>query len=61
MRFQYTVDVEIQREEGKFMGKDEANDMLQEALSSADPGQLDGENGGVYSVVQWDVSDGMVG
>ena len=57
MRFVFTVTVQIEREEGKFMSRDEASDQLVEALSSADPGQVDGENGGVYSVVEWEVEE----
>jgi len=57
MRWQFTVEVEAQRDEGKFATRDELTDQIQEALENADPGQLDGDNGGVYSVHQWDVEE----
>lgn len=55
MRFEYTVTVEVQRTEGKFASRDELDEQIREALASADPGQVDGENGGVYEVVEWEV------
>jgi hypothetical protein len=55
MTFKFIVNVEVEREEGKFASKDELQEQLQEAISDADPGSVEGENGGVYAVVSWDV------
>jgi hypothetical protein len=56
MQFKFEVIVGAERDEGKFASKDELAEQIQEALESADPGQLDGENGGVYSVQEWEVN-----
>jgi hypothetical protein len=56
MQFEFKVVVGAERDEGKFASKDELAEQIEEALSSADPGQLDGENGGVYSVQEWEVT-----
>lgn len=56
MKFSYTVEVEVERDEGKFATKDELADQIEEALQDADPGTLEGENGGSYSVVTWEVA-----
>lgn len=56
MQFQFTITVEVQREEGKFASRDDLEGQLREAIESADPGSIEGENGGSYSVIQWDVS-----
>jgi hypothetical protein len=55
--FIFTVTVEVEREEGKFATRDELQEQIMEALEGADPNQLDGENGGVYAVTNWEVSD----
>lgn len=58
MRFTYTVTVEVQRTEGKFASRDEISEQIREALEAADPQQYDGENGGMYETVEWEVNDG---
>jgi hypothetical protein len=55
MQFSFTVNVETERTEGKFASKDELADQIQEAIESADPGELEGENGGTYEVTSWEV------
>jgi hypothetical protein len=57
MRFTFTVEVEVEREEGKFASRDDLAEQLQDALAGSDPGVVEGDNGGVYSVVQWDVEE----
>lgn len=56
--FTFTVNVVLEREEGKFMSRDEMQEQLQEALESADPGSVDGgsDGGSSYAVTEWDVS-----
>jgi hypothetical protein len=55
--FIFTVTVEVERSEGKFATRDELQEQIMEALTSADPGQIDGENGGIYTTVNWEVND----
>src|SRR5262245_17887704 len=56
VRFSYTVSVELEREEGKFMSRDEAHEQLEEALASSNPESIQGENGGVYNVIEWEIT-----
>ncbi len=55
MELEFTVRVEVERQQGKFAGRDELEEQLRDALESADPGQLEGENGGEYEVTLWEV------
>lgn len=59
-KFKFTVSVELEREQGKFMSRDEMEEQLLEALESADPGEISGGADGdsSYSVTDWDVSNG---
>ena len=57
MRFTFTVEVEVEREEGKFASRDEIAEQIEEALVSADPQSYDGENGGSYATVDWTVTE----
>lgn len=50
MRFVFVVEVEVERDSGPFASKDELADQLVEAIEGADPGSLDGDAGGSYSV-----------
>ena len=56
MRYVFVVEVEVERDQGPFASKDELGDQIQEAIEGADPGQLDGDAGGSYSVSDWSVS-----
>ena len=56
MRFVFTVEVQADRDEGKFASKDELADQLIEAIEQADPGQIEGDEGGQYSISDWVVS-----
>lgn len=55
MQFSVTINVEMQRTEGKFASRDELLEQIVEAIESADPGEVEGENGGTYEVVTWEV------
>lgn len=59
MRFTFTVNVELERESGKFMSRDEVLTELQEAIEGADPGSVTGGADGdsTYNTVQWDVQE----
>lgn len=56
--FQFTVNVTLERESGKFMSRDEMSEQLQEAIESADPGSVDGGPDGdsAYTVIEWEVN-----
>lgn len=58
--FRFTIEVEVERESGKFMARDEVAESLMEALEDADPGQVEGGSDGdsVMAVISWDVSGG---
>lgn len=58
MRFTFTVHVEVERESGKFAGRDEIAEQIRDAISDADPGEIgdvgaDGDSS--YSVTAWEV------
>lgn len=55
--FQFLITVEVDRETGKFAPRDELVDKLREAIEGADPGTLDCDNGGQYTVSSFDVQD----
>lgn len=55
MTFTFTVTVEVERTEGKFATREELAEQILEALESAVPDQLEGENGGQYEVQSFEV------
>jgi hypothetical protein len=57
MRFQFMVEVEVEREEGKFASREDIGGQLAEELEGANPDQLTGENDGTYTVIDWEVSE----
>lgn len=57
MRFVYQVEVEVERIEGKFASRDEIGEQILDALATADPGSIEGENGGSYESTTWEVSE----
>jgi hypothetical protein len=56
--FTFKVTVEVERVEGKFASRDEIMEQLADALESADPGAVSGDNGGEYEVTSWAVDHG---
>jgi hypothetical protein len=59
MRFKYIVEVEVERESGKFASRDEINDVLVEALGEAESADLDGlgsDGESVYTITSFEVS-----
>ena len=56
MQFEFTVSVEVERTQGKFASRDELEEQLAEALEGADPGQVEGGEGGEYEITTWEVS-----
>lgn len=60
MRFTFTVEVEVERVEGKFASRDEIADVIAEALGEANPENIDGigtDGGGEYEVTLWEVDE----
>ena len=57
MRFTYVIEVEVERDEGKFASRDELSEQIVSELESADPGSLYGDEGGEYSVSSFDVEE----
>lgn len=60
MRFRLVVDVEVERESGKFAGRDEIAAELLQSLEDADPGEVSGvgaDGDSEYSVVEWTASE----
>lgn len=59
-RFKFTVEVTLDRVEGKFAGRDEMAEQIQEALDSANPYTVDGigaDGTSSYEVSDWSVSE----
>lgn len=56
MKFEFKITAEVERTEGKFASRDELEEQLVEAIEGADPQQVEGDGGGVYEVVAWEVS-----
>jgi hypothetical protein len=57
MIFTFRVDIEVNRDEGKFASREEISEQLAEALADADPGSVEGNEGGQYSVSSWEVNE----
>lgn len=59
MIFKFEITVEVDRESGKFAGRDEIEDELRTALTDADPGNVSGvgaDGDSEYVVTEWTVS-----
>lgn len=56
MKFQFIIDVELERTEGKFASRDEIEEELTGALDEANPSSITAENGGEYEIVDWVVT-----
>jgi len=56
MRFTFVVEAEVERTQGKFATREELAEQIQAELEGADPGSLEGENGGEYEVTSFEVS-----
>lgn len=59
MRFEFTILVEVEREQGKFATREEIGEQILETLEAADPGQVDGigaDGDSVYTTITWDVT-----
>lgn len=56
MYFEFSIQVEIERTEGKFMSREEAAEVLMQELDN-DPGSIEGSDGGSYEVVNFEVQE----
>lgn len=57
MRFTFTVEVEVERIEGKFASREELADQIYEALAQAQLDSVEGGMGGQYEVTVWEVDE----
>lgn len=57
MHFTFIVEIDVEREQGKFATRDELREQLQQALDDANPGELTGESEGQYNVASWEVTE----
>lgn len=57
MQFTFIVRVEVSREEGKFASRDELAEQFVGEIEGADPGQIEGDEGGTYSVESFEVEE----
>lgn len=55
MMIEVTITIELERSEGPFAGGDEMAEKVLEELEAANPDTLEGDSGGEYEVVLWDV------
>ena len=55
MRIVFTIEVEVERESGLFESWDTLAETIGDELCGADPGQVEGVNGGLYNTTSWDV------
>lgn len=54
--FTFTVEVTLDRSQGKFVSREDMAAELQEAIESADPGSVDIDESS-YDVTGWDVTE----
>lgn len=57
MRFTYVIEVEVERVQGKFASRDELSEQIRGELEGADPMTVEGDEGGEYEVVSFEVSE----
>lgn len=58
-RFTFTVEVEVERTQGKFASRDEIAETIREWLDGANDGSVDGvgaDGESEYEVTSWDVT-----
>lgn len=60
MQMTYLVTAEVERVEGKFASRDELSEQIRTELEGADPGSLDGDAGGEYSVESFEVEEVVI-
>jgi hypothetical protein len=53
VRLVFRVEIELERTEGKFASKDELAESIASELEGVNPGEVYGENEGVYAITDW--------
>lgn len=56
-RFRYVIDIEMERERGKFAPREELAEEIQRSLDEANFNDLDCANEGHYNVTSWEVNE----
>lgn len=56
MKIILTVEIELDHREGIFAGKDELAEYLKDEIEGMDPGEVEGDNGGIYNITDWSVN-----
>ncbi len=59
MKFSFTIEVEVERDSGKFASREEISEALVEAIEGANPDVVDGvgsDSESVYNIVEWSLS-----
>jgi hypothetical protein len=56
VRFAFLVEIEMERQQGKFESRETIGTELAELLE-VDPGSIEGENGGTYDCTSWTVTE----
>lgn len=54
MKVYLVVEAELERTEGLFASRDELADQLKDEVEGADPGSVEGSEGGQYDVASWE-------
>lgn len=57
MKFEFKVIVEVERDEGKFESREDLGEQIRDEIECADPGSLEGDNGGTYSTICFEVEE----
>lgn len=60
MHFRFIVEGDAERTEGKFESRDTIISAIAEELEGADPGEVEGDNGGTYAINEWNVTEDEV-
>ena len=60
MHFRIIIEGDAERSEGKFASRDDIIQQIVEELEGADPGEVEGENGGTYEITEWNVTEDEV-
>lgn len=57
MHFRIIIEGDAERTEGKFESRDTIIGAIIEELEGADPGEVEGDNGGTYAINEWNVTE----
>ena len=60
MRFVFTVEIEVERVQGKFASRDEIGELLDKALTEANPDSIDqigADSDSEYGIIDWNVAE----